>query len=229
MGGAVREVVVLLVDDHLVLAEALAAALRTHPEAQTVLVASCGVEGARLALEQRPDMILVDYMLPDCSGVELVETLLRVSPSSRIAMLTAADTDEVLSAAVRAGVSGFISKSEPLARVVQAIIAVAHGDVVLPQQAVLALLRSQPTTSRTDNPLTPRECEVLKAVSEGVSNREIAASLYVSVHTVRNHVSNILRKLDAHSKLEALVTASTRGYIQGWPFTEDDSVKHKPL
>ncbi len=217
---------ILLIDDHLVLAEALAEALRSNSEVTSVLVAANGVDGARLALETSPTLVLVDYRLPDSSGIEVVETIRRVSPTSKIAMLTAADPDEVLAAAVRAGVSGFISKSEQLSRVVQAVIAIAAGEVVLPQEAVLALLRTQPDRPMT-NPLTQRESEVLKAVGEGKSNREIAAALYVSVHTVRNHVSNILHKLDAHSKLEALVIASARGYILEWPLTGGDSTTRK--
>lgn len=214
--------VVLLVDDHLVLAEALAEALRAQDAVDVVLVASTGEFGAKVALDRTPSVVLVDYMLPDCNGVDLVETIRRVSPDSKIAMLTAAAPDAVLAAAVRAGVSGFISKSEPLAQVVKSVLAVARGEIVLPPDAVIALLRTQPQERGISNPLTPRECEVLKAVGDGKSNREIAEALYVSVHTIRNHVANILNKLDAHSKLEALVTASSRGFIQGWPKSKGD-------
>lgn len=209
---------VLIIDDHAVVGEAIAAALRSAGDFGDVRTAATGAEGVRWAVEMRPQVIVVDQRLPDCDGVEVIRVLRNDVPRSTLVMLTASSPDEVLLPAVEAGAAGFLSKTLSLKEVVDGIRRVAGGDVVIPTGTMVSILRRDVRKEAgVIESLTARESEVLALIARGLSNSDIASTLYVSVHTVRNHVANILRKMGVHSKLEAVVAARSRGMVN--PFS----------
>ena len=205
---------VLLVDDHAVLAESLSALLGTQADLDVVGTARTLAEAHRLVATSRPDVVLLDVALPDGDGIAEIPALLERHPGARIVVLTGTTSDRVLVAAVEAGAAGFLSKSGGVRRVVDTVRAAAADEAVLPEATLerLVPLMQQRTEERQVR-LTGREAEVLQLVAEGLTNAAIAERLVVSLHTVRNHVARISRKLGAHSKLEALSIALRQGLV----------------
>ncbi|QIK67227.1 response regulator transcription factor [Nocardioides sp. HDW12B] len=204
---------VLVVDDHEVLSGSLALVVGAEADMEAVGVARDLAEARRQVVEHQPDVILLDRRLPDGDGIEAIGELRTLSPASKVVVLTASDTDQVLVQAIEAGASGFLSKSRGLGEVIGAVRAAAAGEAVISGEMLSRLL---PKLTRSSGPtveLTPREQDVLELLAEGKSNAAIAADLFVSVHTVRNHVANLSAKLGAHSKLEALSIAVRRGLL----------------
>ncbi|MDH4145492.1 MAG: response regulator transcription factor [Acidimicrobiia bacterium] len=209
-GGGPR---VLVIDDHTVFAEALAAALIARDFVVTD-IARTGAAALTAVTQSSPDVVLVDQRLPDVTGTELLRALRGAAPDAALVMLTAQRDERTVIAAVEAGCRGYVTKDQSLDELVDAVRRAAMGEVVLSPALlarVLPLLRSDPPTR--GELLTPRELEILELMSEGLSNRAIAGRLFLSVNTVRNHVRNMLAKLDAHSKLEAVAIATRRGLI----------------
>lgn len=206
---------VLVVDDHEVLSGSLALVVDAEADMESVGVARDLAEARRRVSDRQPDVILLDRRLPDGDGIEAIAELRTLSPDSKVVVLTASDTDQVLVQAIEAGASGFLSKSRGLGEVIGAVRAAAAGEAVISGEMLSRLL---PKLTRSGGPtveLTPRELDVLELLAEGKSNAAIAQSLFVSVHTVRNHVANLSAKLGAHSKLEALSIAVRRGLLPG--------------
>jgi len=204
---------VLVVDDHEVLSGSLALVVDAEADMESVGVARDLAEARRRVAERHPDVILLDRRLPDGDGIEAIAELRALSPDMKVVVLTASDTDQVLVQAIEAGASGFLSKSRGLGEVIGAVRAAAAGEAVISGEMLSRLL---PKLTRSGGPtveLTPREQDVLELLAEGKSNAAIAQSLFVSVHTVRNHVANLSAKLGAHSKLEALSIAVRRGLL----------------
>jgi DNA-binding NarL/FixJ family response regulator len=207
---------VLIVDDHEVLASSLAQVLDQEPDLKSVGVAS-SLERARAMIPtSAPDVLLLDHRLPDGDGVAAICELRALRSAMKIVILTASAADHVLLSAMQAGASGFLSKTRGLEEVTAAVRAAAAGEAVVSPELLARLL---PKLSRTGNAhrdeLTEREREVLSLVAAGLTNSAIAARLFVSVHTVRNHVTNLSLKLGAHSKLEALSIAVREGMLPG--------------
>jgi DNA-binding NarL/FixJ family response regulator len=205
---------VLLVDDHAVLAESLSVLLASQPDLEVVGTARTLAEADRLVESARPDVVLLDVALPDGDGIAAIPSLLRRHPGARVVVLTGTTSDRALVSAVEAGAAGFLSKSGGVRRVVDTVRAVAADEAVLPEatlERLLPLMRQRVEESRVG--LTEREVEVLQLVAEGLTNAAIAERLVVSLHTVRNHVARISRKLGAHSKLEALSIALRQGLV----------------
>ncbi|WP_343907598.1 response regulator transcription factor [Nocardioides aquiterrae] len=209
--GVIR---VLLVEDHEVLATSLAMVLDREPDLDTVGVAATLAAARRLLVSARPDVVLLDHRLPDGDGVAAIPELLELRPEARVVVLTASTADRVLTGAIAAGASGFVSKSRGVADVCAAVRAAAAGEAVISAEMLARLLRR---LQRRDTPaqpeLTGREVEVLELVAEGLTNAVIAQRLHLSVHTVRNHIANLSQKLGAHSKLEALAIAVRQGLV----------------
>lgn len=205
---------VLLVDDHAVLAESLAALLGNQPDLEVVGTARTLAEARRLVETSRPDVVLLDVALPDGDGIAEIPALLERHPGSRVVVLTGTTSDRALVAAVDAGAAGFLSKSGGVRRVVDTVRAAAADEAVLPEatlERLVPLMRQRAEQQQVK--LTEREVEVLQLVAEGLTNAAIAERLVVSLHTVRNHVARISRKLGAHSKLEALSIALRQGLV----------------
>ncbi len=168
------------------------------------------VPGAARALD--PDVTVMDYALPDGTGVTATERLLVERPGSNVVMLTGNSSGATLAAALEAGCCGFVSKEGRFGNLVHAIRAAANGEIAVPQELVDELtshLRRRPPTLGDD--LTARELEILGLLAGGASTEDMVRELGLSVHTVRNHIRNVLMKLQCRSRLEAVVVATRLG------------------
>jgi DNA-binding NarL/FixJ family response regulator len=205
---------VLIVDDHEVLASSLAKTLDTEPDLLSVGVAGSLKQAAELIRTTAPDVLLLDHRLPDGDGVAAIGRLRELRPSMAVIVLTASPSEHLMVAAVEAGVSGFLSKTRSLAEVTSAVRAAAVGEAVISPEMLARLLPRLGGTGRVGAAtLTEREREILGLIAQGLSNAAIADRLVVSVNTVRNHVANLLAKLGARSKLEALSIAIREGLL----------------
>ena len=212
-GNPVR---VLVVDDHEVLASSLSMVLDDEPDLKSVGVAGTLEKAKAMIATTAPDVILLDHRLPDGDGVAAIGELRALRPSAQIVVLTASAADHVLVAAIEAGAAGFVSKSRSLDELTAAVRAAASGESVISPEMLARLLPRLQRNGRTrHNDLTEREREVLDLLADGLSNAAIAERLFVSVHTVRNHIANLSAKLGAHSKLEVLSIAVRDGLLPG--------------
>ena len=201
MGPAIR---VLIVDDHALVAESLALALDDHAGIAVVGRASSSMEAVETALRLVPDVVVLDHGLPDRDGVDTARALVAAQPGVRIVMLTGSGALNLARRASEAGCLGFVTKDRATSELVAAIRASAEGRPV-------AAVGSHTTP---DVDLSSRELDILDGIVRGLDNRSIATELYLSVHTVRNHVQRLLAKLGAHSKLEAAATARREGFMR---------------
>jgi DNA-binding NarL/FixJ family response regulator len=206
---------VLVVDDHLVVAESLAHALIEQPDIDVVGIAGSLAEARAQINAKAPDIVLLDHALPDGEGASAVGPLLADHPGIQIVILTGSVSDAVLVTAMEAGASGFLPKGGGLPELVDAVRSVAAGEIAVHPTLLRRLLQrvhggDPPSLAHT---LTPREKEIFALVAEGLTNPAIAKRLYLSAHTVRNHVARLCAKLGAHSKLEALAIAVRDGLI----------------
>ncbi|HEY4846132.1 MAG TPA: response regulator transcription factor [Candidatus Dormibacteraeota bacterium] len=213
-------ITVLLVEDHLLVAEGLAAMLRATGDLDVVGTAATTAEAVRLAAVRQPDVVVMDSHLPDGTGADVAGRLRENQPKVAIVFLSADESEEAMIAAVRAGACAYLPKSRATADVVDAVRRAADGEMLIPAAQLARLLARSQEMARDDDDrrrlldgLTPREKEVLALMAEGLDNRAIAAELGIGFTTVRGHVQNILEKLDAHSKLEALACAARYGLL----------------
>jgi DNA-binding NarL/FixJ family response regulator len=205
---------VLVVDDHAVLASSLAHVLDAEDDLRCVGVANSLERARSLLRTTSPDVLLLDHRLPDGDGVSAIGELRALRPGVAVVVLTASAADHVLVQAIEGGASGFVSKTRSLGEVTSAVRAAASGEALISPELLARLL---PRLSRTGGSrhqdLTEREREVLGLLADGLTNAAIAERLFVSVHTVRNHIANLSTKLGAHSKLEALSIAVREGLL----------------
>lgn len=211
---------VLIVDDAELFREGLKAAF-TQEGFDVVALAADGMTGVDLAREHEPDLVMLDLLMPGMSGLEIVGTIIKVSPRSRVVLLTASESAEDLLEAVRAGASGYMTKDVPMPRLVAAMYDVLDGGAAVSPamggklfSALRELLRHNGVAQRARTDLTGRELEVLTLVGSGKTSREIADDLFISENTVRNHVRNILDKLGMKSRFEAVNWAHREGLIE---------------
>jgi DNA-binding NarL/FixJ family response regulator len=212
---------VLLVDDHQLLTDALAGLMRHTPDIEVVGVCSTVAE-TREALRQPLDVCLMDYLLPDGTGAEATREIKRRWPTAKVVMLTAVADDETMLDAVEAGADGYLTKDRAGAEVVNAVRAAHAGEILLPRAVAYSLAqrvgearRKSANENQIDvQALTPRELEVLRALVEGRSSRDICAELYIAPNTLRTHVQNLLAKLQVHSKLEAVAYALRKQLVE---------------
>lgn len=202
---------VLFVDDHALVTESFRRALERERDIAVVATGATAAEGHELAAALRPDVILMDYLLPDGNGAAATAAILRDFPEARVILLSGsgAVVGHALRAALAAGCVGYLEKTTPLATVVSAVRAVAAGAAILSQDDFGQLIAARGEGGV--GTLTAREREILLLVAEGLPNRAIAERLMVNVTTVRKHVQNILTKLRAHSRLEAVAVARRHG------------------
>ena len=216
-GGSSRagNVDVLIVDDHRMFADGLARLLADEEGISVVGVATTGMEAVELAARLKPHVVLMDYAIPDQDGVAITIEMKRRDPRVMVVMLTGTTEDRVLLAAIEAGCSGFLTKDKAATDVAQAVRAAAAGEALISSALLARLL---PRLNRTDRSLgadlTDREREILAFLARGMSNKAIASNLYLSVNTIRNYIQAVLKKLGAHSKLEAVSTAVREGIIE---------------
>jgi two-component system NarL family response regulator len=204
---------VAVVDDQELFRRGLTMLLGVEDDIEVVGEAGDGVAATELAASAVPDVILMDVRMPKRSGIEACVAIKDVAPTARIIMLTVSDEEADLYDAVKNGASGYLLKDSSIDEVAQAIRVVADGQSLISPSMAIKLLDEFKQMSRTDRQqvpsprLTDRELEVLKLVAQGLNNREIAKRLFISENTVKNHVRNILEKLQLHSRMEAVMYA----------------------
>ncbi|HTW21111.1 MAG TPA: response regulator transcription factor [Mycobacteriales bacterium] len=206
---------VLVVDDHVMFAESLARLLDDEDGLKVVGLAASGAAALEMFDRLRPDVVLVDYRMPDHDGVEITEEIKQRAPHAMVVMLTGSADDRVLLAAIEAGCSGFLTKDRAAAEVADAVRSAAAGEALITPAMLARLLPKlarRPAGVNTE--LTAREREVIDCMARGWSNKDIAAQLFLSVNTVRNYTQSILAKLGAHSKLEAVSKAVREGLVE---------------
>ncbi|MCL6445919.1 MAG: response regulator transcription factor [Alicyclobacillus sp.] len=200
---------VLIVDDHEVVRMGLRAYLDTEADIEVVGEAANGETAVRLAQTLQPDVILMDLLMPDISGIEATNRLKRAGVAAKIIMLTSSVDDEQMILAIRAGALSYLLKTSPAADVVDAIRQAAAGRSVLDpqvQQRLVGGLQADAGTKPWEE-LTDRERDVLKGIASGKNNQEIADHLGIGVKTVKTHVSNILLKLGVMDRTQAAIYA----------------------
>jgi DNA-binding NarL/FixJ family response regulator len=215
---------VLIVDDHALFRRGLEMVLAEEADIELVGEASDGAEAVEKADEALPDVVLMDIRMPRSSGIEACRAMKDVAPSTKIVMLTISDEEEDLFEAIRAGASGYLLKDIPYDEVADVVRAVHDGQSLinpsmaaklLTEFAALAKRDESERSERVPAPrLTDREIEVLKLVARGMNNRDIAKELFISENTVKNHVRNILEKLQIHSRMEAVMIAVRENLIE---------------
>jgi len=214
----------LIVDDHALFRRGLEIVLITEPDIEVVGEASDGAEAVEKASESLPDVVLMDVRMPRSGGIEACRAIKEVAPSARIVILTMSDEEEDLFDAIKAGASGYLLKDIPLDEVAEAVRSVHGGQsLISPSMAGKLLTEFASLAKRdADEPprqvpppkLTDREMQVLRLVARGMNNRDIAKELYISDNTVKNHVRNILEKLQIHSRMEAVMVAVREKLIE---------------
>lgn len=211
VGGMIK---VLVVEDHRMVAQAMVEWLGRDPEITITGVTDTGGEGIKVARREKPDVVLMDFDLPDMEGTEATRTILRTSPQTKVVMVTGWMDESTLANAMEAGCIGYITKERDLSELSTAVRAAARGEALVSMDLLPRILRrfQRPPRPARSN-LTNRETEVLKLLTRGLSNEQIASRLGLSQQTVRTHVQRIIGKLGCHSKLEAVTTAVRRGIV----------------
>jgi two-component system, NarL family, response regulator LiaR len=211
-------ITVLLVDDHEMVRRGVRAFLETRPDITVVAEARSGEEAVHLAAEHAPDVALMDLIMPGMDGVEATRRLTAQSPRTNVVMLTSYHDDEHIFPAVRAGALSYVLKEVGPEELADAVRKAAAGEAVLHPRVAARVVREL-HGARRDEPnafreLSDRELEVLKLITDGLNDAEIAGHLYVSEKTVKSHVSNILGKLHLADRTQAAVYAWRQGVVR---------------
>jgi DNA-binding NarL/FixJ family response regulator len=212
---------ILLVEDHASFRQTLAFVFDQQPEFEVVAQAGTLAEARREMDGSRADLGVIDLTLPDGEGTELIEELRETNPDFAALVLTASLDRAEHARAVEAGAAGVLHKSADVDAILDATRRLGEGETLLSEDELVELLRlagqnrEEEVEARASiEQITPREREVLQSLAEGLSNKEIAAKLHMSVDTERTHMMNILNKLGVHSRLQALVFATRNGLVE---------------
>ncbi len=217
MDGMSKKIRIMLVDDHEVVRVGLKTVLSMEEDLEVAGEAASGAEAIEKYPQLLPDVVLLDVLMPQMSGIETCRELLGLSPRPRVLMLTSYSGEEAVVSAIMAGASGYLLKNVGRQEIVRAIRTVAAGEALLDPAVtrkvtdhLVHLASSQP---REQDPLSEREREILVLVARGLTNKEIAGQLIISEKTARNHVSHILEKLNLTRRSEAAAYAARRGLV----------------
>lgn len=207
---------VLVADDHPIFRDGLRTMLLSAPDMELVGQASTGEEAVALAAELRPDVVLMDIQMPGTGGIEATRRITADEPDANVLMVTMFEDDATVFAAMRAGARGYVLKGANYEEMLRAIKACGNGEAIFSPKLAARLADFFSGTSRSAPPdafpeLSEREREVLDLLARGLKNQEIARQLYLSPKTVRNNVSNILHKLHAADRAEAMIRAREAG------------------
>ena len=207
--GGAGKIQVLGVDDHPLLREGIAAVINSQPDMTLVAQATSGAEAIQRYREHRPDVTLMDLRLPDVSGIDAMIAIRAEFPDARVMMLTSFDGDVEIERALRAGARGYVLKSLPPRELAEAIRDVHAGRKRIPADVAAHLAEHM-----GEEGLTQRERDVLARVASGLRNRDIGEELTITEETVKVHMRNILGKLSARDRTEAVTIALRRGIIR---------------
>jgi NarL family two-component system response regulator LiaR len=203
---------IMLVDDHAVVRSGLGAFLSVNPDLELVGEAENGEQAVVRANLLKPDVILMDLMMPVMDGVAATQAIKKQNPQIQIVALTSFQEDELVQNALKAGAVGYLMKNVTARELAAAIKAAKDGKITLSPEAAQALVRANQQAEETET-LTEREVEVLKLMVDGLNNAEIAERLVISLSTVKYHISNILQKLGVDNRVSAVSLALQRKLV----------------
>jgi DNA-binding NarL/FixJ family response regulator len=209
----------IIVDDHVLFREGLASIIRSEPDIEISGLAGTVRDSVEMAGRIKPDIILMDFNLPDGTGADATQLILDAHPNCKIIFLTMSEEDENLFAAIRSGARGYLIKDMLPSKLVAAIRLVYKGESALSSAMTLRLMRELSQTKKSDHSqgpptLTLRELDVLRAIATGKTNEEIGEELFLSINTVKYHVHSILDKLQLKARREAVAYAREHGLIK---------------
>ena len=212
-----KKIRILIVDDHAVVRTGISALIQTEPDMEVCGEAADGGEAVVKTQALKPDVILLDLVMPRKDGIYAIVEIKKINPPARILVLTSFAEDELLFPAVKAGALGYLLKDCSPQDLIQAIRDVYNGQSSLHPtiaRKLLFELQQPQQTNLSENPLTEREMEILRLVAQGHSNQEIADILVLSERTVRTHMSNILSKLHLANRTQAALYALRKGLVR---------------
>jgi two-component system, NarL family, response regulator LiaR len=210
---------ILIADDHAMLREGMRNLLEKEKDFELVGEAADGEEAVRLAGKLKPDIIIMDIVMPKLNGIEATKQIKQVSPSTALLILTAYSDIRYIIGLLEAGACGYLLKNSPGKDVTRAIRAVRSGESVLDSEVTrklvqrLASLSKSPEEREASGQLTSREIEILKWAARGLSNKELSEKLFISLRTVKAHMTNIFNKLGCSSRTDAIIKGLKQGYI----------------
>jgi NarL family two-component system response regulator LiaR len=215
----VDKIKILLAEDHVIVREGTRELVQHQPDMEVVAEADDGEEAVQLAAKLQPDVVIMDIAMPKLNGIEATKQIKALYPATAVLILTAYDNDQYIFALLEAGAAGYLLKTVRGHELIDAIRAVYGGESVLhPKIARKILSRfvplaTKPSEERVAELLSERELEVLKLAAKGMSNKDIAEQLFLSVRTVQTHLANIFTKLDVGSRTEAILYGLKRGWF----------------
>jgi NarL family two-component system response regulator LiaR len=207
---------VLLVDDHEMVRIGVSAYLSAQPDIEVVGEAEDGQKGVELALKLRPDIILMDLVMKQMDGIEATKEIISVWPEAKIIIVTSFLDDDKVYPALEAGAASYMLKTSKASEIANAIRATFHGQSVLEPEVTGKMMQKmrQKETSLPHEELTNREMEILLLMAQGKTNQEIADELFISLKTVKVHVSNILAKLEVQDRTQAVIYAFKHSLVK---------------
>jgi len=215
--GTREKLTVLIADDHPLVREALHRTLEGEKDIEVVAEAGDGEEAVKLASELRPNVAVIDIIMPKLNGIEATRKIKEIAPDTAILILTAYDDDEYVLGLLNAGAAGYLLKSARGRDLVGAIRAIRSGESVLHPKIIAKLLKRATIAPagehKASDLLSERESEVLKLVTSGMNNKEIAEKLFLSQRTIKAHLTNIFNKLNVASRSEAIVKGLQWGLV----------------
>lgn len=212
MGNNIR---ILIVDDHPVVRQGLCSMLEMKPDMEVVGEAKDGLEAVNLSRELKPDVILMDLIMPKQGGLETITEIRGGNPQAHILVLTSFPEDDKIYSAIKAGALGYLLKDSPPEKLLQAIRDVHRGLVSLPPEIAVRLIteiQHSSESAQAETTLTKREADILRLAARAFTNQQIAAELVISEGTVRYHVSNILSKLHLSNRTQVALYALQHGW-----------------
>ncbi len=209
----------LIVDDHVLFREGLVSILKERPEFKVVGEAGSVSEAIEMARQTEPELILMDWSLPDGDGSQASKQILAEQPNCQIVFLTVHEDDEKLFGAIRSGAKGYILKSVASAKLIRALLDVEAGNAAISRKMTVRLMEEFSHTPPEDQnqprvfaSLSPREMEVLQGIVDGATNQEIATKLFISINTVKRHIHSIFEKLGVENRRQAAEFARQQGF-----------------
>jgi len=216
MGDQIR---VVIADDHRLLREMLRLTLRQERDIKIVGEAANGLQAIDVISELKPDIVLLDIIMPEMDGIKVLPAIREKSPKTKALMLTAAKDEAKVFKALKAGAKGYLSKDVSISDLIKAIQAVHKGELWVERKLMARFVEGEATADpkgedrpgKTKEGLTPREQEILRLLSKGSTNKEIAKALFISEKTVKSHLNSIFKKLNVSRRLQAILYAIKRG------------------
>ncbi|WP_284139258.1 MULTISPECIES: response regulator transcription factor [unclassified Virgibacillus] len=224
-----KQVNIVLIDDHKLFREGVKRILEFEPSFNVVAEGDDGSEAPKLVKHYGPDVVLMDINMPNINGVQATADLVRFFPKTSVIILSIHDDESYVTHALKTGAQGYLLKEMDSNSLIEAIKVVSEGGSYLHPKVTHNLVKEYRRLAKESKPnvagneikfqkplhiLTKRECQVLQLIAEGKSNRSVAESLYISEKTVKNHVSNILQKMNVNDRTQAVVSAIRKGWVE---------------